>query len=181
MRREEDGFTLLELMVGVVIFMIGITDLMGMIMMQAQGNRVSRGLDEASTLLQARVENMASVTYSVLGTDSGLPSTNGLTGGSVLTEGPLNRMGQASGTGSGPYSYYRYTVICTSSTSNVTPGGSPVYCGNVAANRPTEIACSTLTPALNTAGREKMIRVLVCWTDRNGKCHYKATDSLQFN
>ena len=43
----------------------------------------------------------------------------------------------------------------------------------------TVLACSTLTPALTA--REKMVRVLVGWTDRNGKCHSRASSSLAFN
>ncbi len=176
---ESKGFTLLELMVGLVIFMIGITGLMGMIIMQAQGNRISKGLDEASTVVQAQVETMAAVTYSDLGTDASAPSTNGLSNASILAQGPLNRLGQSIGTGTGPYSYYRYSVICDSTTSSVAPSSTPDYCGLLGSARPPELACSTISPALTN--REKMIRVLVAWTDRNGKCHYKTSDSLQFN
>lgn len=180
-QRVEKGFTIIEMLVGVVIFMIGIIGFSGMTMMQAQGHRVARGSDDASTLLQSAIEGYSNVLWDDLGTDTSSPTTNGLSNGDVATEGPLNRIGQAVGTGTGPYSYYRSTVICTNSTSGVAAGANPTYCGGSVsgANRPPVLACSTLTPT--PTAREKMVRVLVGWTDRNGKCHSRASSSLAFN
>ncbi|MFH1262606.1 MAG: prepilin-type N-terminal cleavage/methylation domain-containing protein [Pseudomonadota bacterium] len=179
--RSDPGFTLIEVMVGVVIFVVGLIGFAGMTMMQAQGNRVAKGSDEAATLLQSAIEDFANVAWNALGTDASAPSLNGLNGGSVYTIGPLNKIGQESGAGSGPYSYFRSIVICTSATTGVTVGGSPTYCGgNVTGTyRPPELACDNLNPALSTS--EKLIRALVGWTDRNGRCHYKVTNSLSFN
>jgi type II secretory pathway pseudopilin PulG len=180
-KKREGGFTIIEMMVGVVIFMIGVIGFAGMTMMQAQGNRVAKGSDEAATLLQSAVEDYGNVRWNALGTDASAPSINGLSGAEVLTEGPLNKIGQVQGTGSGPYSYYRSTVVCGNGQTGVTTGSTPQYCGSVLTgnNRPPQLACSTLTPA--PTAREKMIRILVAWTDRNGQCHYKTTNSLAFN
>jgi prepilin-type N-terminal cleavage/methylation domain-containing protein len=180
-RGGSKGFTLVEMMVGVVIFLIGVVGFAGMTLMQAHGNRVAKGSDEAATLLQSAIEDFSNILWTSLGTDPTIPSINGLDGANVLVEGPLNRIGDSQGTGTGPYTYYRATVICSSSTIGVAPGSNPQYCnGNVlGSNRPPQLACSNLSPALSV--REKMIRVLVAWTDRSGSCHYKTSNSLAFN
>lgn len=179
-KMKENGFTLLELMVGGVIFLIGVLGFTGMVMMQARGNKNAKGLDEAQTLLQTMVEDLQAVTFNNLGNSSGLPTTQGLTSANVWTDGPMNKLGQSLGTGTGPYLYYRSVVVCSQSTVSVATGQSPQYCGGSLGgnNRPAALACSTITPALSN--REKLIRILVSWTDRTGQCHYKSTDSLAF-
>jgi prepilin-type N-terminal cleavage/methylation domain-containing protein len=178
---KEKGFTLIEMMVGVTIFLIGVVGFAGMTVMQAQGNRVAKGSDEAATLLQSAIEDYSNVLWNNLGNDASSPSINGLTGADVLVEGPLNKLGQPKGTGSGPYSYYRALVVCSPATSAVIPGANPQYCGGdvLGSNRPPQLACSTLTPALTA--REKMVRILVAWSDRTGSCHYRTSNSLAFN
>jgi prepilin-type N-terminal cleavage/methylation domain-containing protein len=179
--RDAAGFSLIEVLVGLIIFVVGLAGFVGMTMMQAQGNRVAKGSDEASTLLQSEIEDFANVLFNALGTDAVAPSINGLTGANVMTQGPLNRIGDPQGTGTGPYSYYRSAVVCTSATTGITAGANYVHCGSTftAALRPPELACDALTPALTA--REKMIRVMVSWTDRNGRCHYRTSNSLTFN
>ncbi|MFH1018978.1 MAG: prepilin-type N-terminal cleavage/methylation domain-containing protein [Pseudomonadota bacterium] len=175
--RPERGFTMVEMMVGMIIFIVGLVGFAGMVGMQAQGNRMAQGADDSATLLQSAIEDMTNVTWADLGNDAGLPTVNGLTNAGVWTEGPLNVIGEVIGTGTGPYTYYRSIVICTFGDTTAA-GATPTYCGSSigGTNRPPELACDTL--GLNS--REKMIRVLVSWTDRNGKCHYKAADSLAF-
>jgi prepilin-type N-terminal cleavage/methylation domain-containing protein len=191
-RITQHGFTILELMVGVFILTIGILGFSGMVMMQAQGTRIAKGLDEAATLVQSQVETLDNVTWADLGNQSAgscITGCNGFTNGDVWTEGPLNRNGESTcspSTGN-PCSYYRSTVICTENTKSVKPGNNPLYCGSTLSgdNRPQALACEkddTLAEAMreDPNSREKIIRVLVAWTDRNGKCHYKRTDAVAF-
>jgi prepilin-type N-terminal cleavage/methylation domain-containing protein len=177
-RRPFAGFTLIELLVGMIIIGVGVVGFAGMILLQAQGNRVAQGADDASTLLQSAIEDLTNISWTNLGNDTGLPTSNGLINAGVWTLGPLNVIGQEIGTGTGPYSYYRSIVVCQSGDTTAV-GTSPTYCGSSlgGTNRPAELACTTLV--LNS--REKLIRVLVAWSDRGGKCHWKAADSLAFS
>lgn len=174
------GFTLLELMVGLVIFTIGIVGFSGMIMMQAQGTRTARTADEAATLVQSTIKDMTGICWDYLGNNSSLPAPSGLTNGTIRVEGPLNRNGEEIGGGStGPYPYYRHAVVCKWGA--VVGAGSPPYqyCGSgLASNRPPELSCPSTLLASNS---EKMIRVLVNWTDKGGACHHKATDAMAFD
>ncbi|MCB0307975.1 MAG: prepilin-type N-terminal cleavage/methylation domain-containing protein [Bdellovibrionales bacterium] len=176
-QNNSHGFSLLEMMIGMVLILISVMGFASMIAMQAQGNKVARGTDEAATLAQASVESLSNVQFSVLGTDVASPCLNGLTPGQVCNEGPLNRLGTT--TGDPPFLYHRNIVICDNTTSSVLAGSSPQYCGNALTgiNRPEQLACSTLT----LTSREKMIRVLVSWNDKYGRCHHVHTDSMSFD
>lgn len=179
--RMLQGFTLVEMMVGVTIFMVGVMGFTGMMLMQAHGNRVAKGSDEAATLLQSAIEDYANVLFENLGTDTSVPTSNGLTAGNIATEGPINKLGQPEGTGNGPYSYYRSVVVCDSSLSTLAAGANPQHCNGdiLGSNRPPELACDNISPALTA--REKLIRILVAWRDRNGTCHSKTSNSLAFD
>ena len=130
-------------------------------------------------MVQNTVEEFAGLCWDDVGTDASAPSTNGLDNADILTDGPLNRNLEATGVGDPPYIYYRHIVICTDGDASVTPGGDPEYCGGslTDSNRPPELACSTLA----LTSREKLVRILITWYDKNGDCHYKAEDSLVFD
>lgn len=174
--RKQQGFSLLEMMIGMLILIIAVMGFTSMLFIQTQGNKVARGTDEAATIAQGTVESLSNVQFSVLGTDASVPCPNGRSNADVCTEGPLNRLGST--TGQEPYLYYRSIVICQSG-STAAAGASPQQCGDAlsGANRPSELACNTLT----LSSREKMIRVLVSWTDKYGRCHSVNTDSISFN
>ncbi len=173
-------------MVGLIIFAIGIIGFGGMTLVISRGNRQARATDDAGTLAQSAIEDIAGVTWATLGSDVDLSNgaPNGLNNALVRTEGPLNRLGQTLGTGSGPYSYYRHLVVCPPSPTtgyDQAAGSTPIYCGGSLSgnNRPSELACSTISPALTS--REKLVRVIVGNTDKAGNCHWKHVDSLAFN
>jgi hypothetical protein len=167
------------MMVGLIIFTIGVLGLSGMLVMQTKVNRSAKGIDESSTLMQSMIEDLNNVTFVNLGNDSAWPYTNGRTAGDVATRGPLDKLGFELTGGVGPYIYYRSVVICQKDF-NLPNGSSPTYCGGSLSgnNRPSELACPF---SLSLSNREKLVRVLVGWTDRDGKCHYKNTDFLAFN
>jgi prepilin-type N-terminal cleavage/methylation domain-containing protein len=171
------GFSLLELMVGLIILAVGILGFSGMTILMTRGTTQAQKLDEAATLTQSRIEDLAAVRWADLGTNTSLPAPGGLANAEVLTEGPINRNGDAIGTGQGPYLYYRHVVIC-SETDTVTAGTAPEYCSSSVGGtkRPPELACS----GLGLSAREKMIRVIVAWNERSGECKLKAVDSLAF-
>ncbi len=174
------GFTLIEMMVALVLLSIGMLGFSAMSILMVKATRTASTADEAATISQSTIETLTAITWANLGTDTAMPAPNGLNNAQVRTEGPLNRNGEAEGTGTGPYLFYRHVVVCSNTTSTVAPGASPDLCATsiTASNRPATLSCSTITPALTA--REKMIRVLVSWLDRNGQCRYKNNDSLSF-
>jgi len=147
--------------------------------MQTKVNRSSKGTDESATIMQSIVEDLNNVQFDTLGSATSIPTTVGLANGSVWTVGPLNKLGQDStegGSSGGPYTYYRNVVICQYTM--VVASNSSEHCGGgLNSTRPPELAC--LSGAV-TSNREKLVRVLVGWTDRDGKCHYKNTDFVAF-
>lgn len=176
--KPQRAFTLVEMLVGLVILSVGVLGFVSMMIVQIRGNRGARNTNDMATLVQSTVENMSGLCWDDVGTDLTSPSTNGMAAGGIDMQGPYNRLGQLSGTGTGPYHYYRYVVVCSSSTAAVTAATTPAYCGTISStNRPAELACSSFT--LST--REKVIRVLYSWRDSDGKCHWKSTDTLTFD
>lgn len=179
MLKLKNGFTMMEMMVALVLLSIGLLGFTAMSVLMIKSTRTASKMDEASTLSQATIEDMGSVTWDNLGTDTTAPAANGYTSATVRTEGPLNKNGFVDGTSgqTGPYIFYRHLVVC-SSTTTVAAGASPSQCAGTitSTNRPPQLSCngSTLTT------REKLLRVLISWSDRNGECRFKAVDSLVF-
>ena len=175
---NKKGFTLLEMMVGLVIFSIGALGFVGMTMMTMKGTQISKGRNEAATLTQSLIENLSGHAFEDLGTNTTLPAPFGLDNAVILTEGPLNREGQTIGGGAtGPFRYYRYSAICDD-LDGVGAGSPQAYCGSIGdSNRPQELACDNLS----LGNREKMIRVVVSYTDRAGACKKVHLDSLAFD
>jgi len=118
-----EGFTILEMMVAMIVFSVGILGFVGMTMTMARGNRGAKFSNEAATLIQSTVEGLGAVTWDDLGTNTTLPALNGLVDAAILVEGPLSQAGDSIGTGSGPYVFSRYLVVCDDGDTTVNPGG----------------------------------------------------------
>lgn len=173
------ALSLMELMVGLLVLMVGMVGLASMMTLQYSGKKSTREINEAATLMQSKIENMQYVVWTVLGTDNAAPAPNGLTSAGIYTEGPLNRIGLSSALGgTGPFSYYRHTVVCNPGDTTAA-GASPSYCGNdlSGAKRPAELACSSFT----LGAKEKIVRVMVTWTERDGRCKHIETDAMSYN
>jgi len=142
--RREEGFTLLEVMLALVVLAFG---LLAIAIMQAtaiKGNSQAMGLTEAVTVAQDRMENLLSLAYS----DAELSDTNGDgTGRDADQDGSdddgvnfgLDRTVDAAG-----------AVVADHSWTD--PTGTYTLFWNVAVNQPIQ--------------NVKTIRVTVHWTDR---------------
>ncbi|MCB1197763.1 MAG: prepilin-type N-terminal cleavage/methylation domain-containing protein [Deltaproteobacteria bacterium] len=178
------GFTLLEIMVAMLVFGIGVLGFSAMLVTMNKGQRFSQRKNEAITLAQSQIEILAGESWDDIGTDVALPSSYGLDNALILNSNLLNLRGNESGGGEpGPFLYQRYVVICTEDEDAGSPGevsaGSPEeYCGTLSdANRPQELACDNLT----LTSREKMIRILISYRNSQGTCKYHSMDSLHFD
>jgi prepilin-type N-terminal cleavage/methylation domain-containing protein len=177
-----DGFNLIELMVGITLMAIGLLGFAGMLIIQTRGTRIARKIDEAATLVQATIEDMSAICWDELGKDTTMPAPNGLDNAVIRTDGPLNRNGEAEGVGDGPYVFYRHVVICKDTDTGVTTGADPEDCGvngMTGGVRPAELACDNIPGGISS--REKYMRVGVTWVDSMGVCHHKVTDSIHFD
>ena len=173
------GLSMIELMVGLLVLTIGMLGLASMMTMQYSGKRSARETNEAATLMQSKVEVMQYVVWSPLGTDTVAPAPNGLTAAGILTEGPLNRIGLTSiQGGDGPFPYYRHVVVCKPGDTT-TAGASPTYCGAdlSGSKRPPELACNSFS----LGAKEKMIRIMVTWQGRDGRCRHLETDAMSYD
>jgi len=63
-KSDQRGFSLIELMMGMIVFSIGVLALTKMQVSSIQGNAFSRSSTEAMTVAQDRLEQLASLTYS---------------------------------------------------------------------------------------------------------------------
>ena len=180
LKSKSSAFTMIEMLVAMILLSVGLLGFSAMSVLMIKASRTSSKADESATLAQDAVEDLSAVAWDDLGTDTALPAANGLANADVRSEGPINRNGETEGTGTGPYIYYRYVVVCALAHIAVSPQGNQDPCAegttDITAHRPPELACNTA--GLST--REKLIRVVVSWHDRNGECRYKATDSLVF-
>jgi hypothetical protein len=170
---------LLELLIGLLIMAVAATGFVGMLLVQFRAGNFTQKTDESATLMQSTIETFAGVCWDFLGSDVTGPSTEGLLNGDILTDGLLNRNGEESGIGVGPYVYYRHIVVCTIAEAGLVKDDPFEYCGsNLTGLRPPELACD-VTPALTS--REKLVQVLITWYDQNGECHWRHNSSLAFD
>ncbi|MCB0327666.1 MAG: type II secretion system protein [Bdellovibrionales bacterium] len=176
MRQKLSGFTMIELMVAMVVIMAGIASFFGLSNLMIKGNRKAQMNNESVSLLNNAFEPYTAIAWNDLGTDTALPSSNGLANAAILSLGPINRKGEELGVGEGPYKYFRHMVVCTQSDAT-TPGANPEYCTGIISpsTRPTELSCSPLSLGAD----EKMIRIVVAMRVRSGKCLTRSIDSLR--
>jgi type IV pilus assembly protein PilV len=80
------GFTLIEVMVGMIILAIGVLGIAGMQVTSVKGNYFSNNLMQASYVAQDRLEFLKNLPYSSA-------SLNGNAGGIVYNEGPVTISG----------------------------------------------------------------------------------------
>jgi type IV pilus assembly protein PilV len=68
--RREDGFTLIEVMVALVVFLIGFLGLAGLFASVAQSNRASSNHTRADHVLYQKIEEFMSTPYAEIATGS---------------------------------------------------------------------------------------------------------------
>lgn len=69
--RNENGFSLIEVLIGLVILAIGLLAIAGMQITSVKGNFFSSNLTQASVLAQDRLETLKNVAYGDAGLSSG--------------------------------------------------------------------------------------------------------------
>ncbi len=74
--KHEEGFSLLEILIAIAIFSIGLLALATMQITAIQGNAFSGTTTDASTLAQDQLEQLMVLTYSSLTTDANLVDTD---------------------------------------------------------------------------------------------------------
>lgn len=74
--KEEEGFTLLEIIVAVSILAIGLLAVASMQIAAIQGNSLANKLTEGTNLAQARLEDLMAMQYTTGFTDPGLTQGN---------------------------------------------------------------------------------------------------------
>jgi type IV pilus assembly protein PilV len=151
---DDRGFTLLELLVGVTMFVLGIMALYKLQMSTLRTNAYSRDLTEALTLAQDRVEKLMALPYDAA--DLGDTNGDGVDGGGgdlgldqTITNGVWTADGPPGNHG------------------NRVPAGTDKYtiCWNVAPNYPIDHA--------------KTVRVIVLWRERGGVLHRSSLDFIK--
>jgi type IV pilus assembly protein PilV len=72
-RREEGGFTLIEIMVSMALLVIGLLGILALQMTTVKGNRLSRELDRARVYAAQMMEDLRSEPWTTLGTGGTRP------------------------------------------------------------------------------------------------------------
>lgn len=167
------GLSMIEMMVSMLVILVGLLGFMQMSLVMSKGGQGARSSNEAAIVLQNTIEEMSAVAWGELGSEASLPAVKGLQNGEVRTLGPLNLLSEAAG--EGPFKYYQHVAICSNSTTT-TVGSAPDACATVVndTTRIAELACT----ASDFTANEKLIRVVIAWTERNGDCRYRHSDNL---
>lgn len=69
-RKKESGFTLLEVLTGMLILSVGLLLLMPMMVVSMQANDFARGFTEASMLIKEKMEELKNMDLPVSGADT---------------------------------------------------------------------------------------------------------------
>ena len=151
---DNNGFTLIEVMIAMVVLLVGMLGVMGMQYYAVAGNSVSRELRIATNLTQEVVEQIKGTPYANLasGTDPAALPTGPEISGSMLT---VTRR-------------WWVTQNCTELGGN----------GNACTVAPVP-ACVT-SPDVAVEPDVSAIRARTCWTDTNGTPHSVTLDTLRW-
>ena len=153
--KKENGFTLIEVMVAMVVLLIGILGVMVMQYNSIIGNSTSMGLRVATSLTTGMMEQLQGTPY------------NNLANGSDI---PYNYADPASNIAS------RAGVVYTRSWW-VLPGCSELG-ATVNLCTPALVPACAAVPDAAVATSVAAIRVRTCWTDKNGINRSVEIDSL---
>lgn len=153
-RAKEDGFTLIEAMIALVVLLVGMLGVIGMQYYAVTGNSASRELRIATNLGEELIEQMKSTPYAnlVSGTDN--PAVNTTLSGGVA--------------------YTRAWWVLADCVSFALAGDDNTCNANLAPN-------CTRDPDGGSAVAVSSIRSRACWTDKNGTTHSVTLDTLRWN
>lgn len=152
---SENGFTLIEVMIALVILLIGMLGVMGMQYYAVVGNTSSREMRIATNLAQERIEQLKLIPLINLGNDTDEPSENAeqsLYAGQSYTR--------------------RWWFVTNCVALGLTANNDP--CSDTIAAQCNPNA--SVPAVVSTA-----IRARTCWADKNGNWHSVSIDSLRTN
>lgn len=148
---SDNGFSLIEVMVAMVVLLIGMLGVMGMQYYSVSGNAASRELRIATNLTQQLVEQMKSTPYIGLVSNTDVPVMHAAMSGGVNFSRAWWVVPDCVGLAAG---------------GNLCAGGAP--------------ACTT-DPDGAVAVQVSAIRTRSCWTDRRGVIHAVTLDTIRWN
>lgn len=171
---SEDGFTIIEILVAVVVLSVGLLGMAAMTIMVIRGNSMAVRQTSATNIAQAEMERLKDVGYDDLGTDVSCDTTSLSRGvlGSVCRVSDIDAEGNQVATNDPNGIYNAFLMICDSTVAAAIAGTLEDVedrCTLTSAADPVvpELACEpgSLNPG------EKQIRVMVSWNDSNlGRC-----------
>jgi prepilin-type N-terminal cleavage/methylation domain-containing protein len=146
-----NGFSLVEVMIALVVLLIGMLGVMGMQYYSVSGNAASREIRVATNLSQQLVEQMKSTPYINLASNTDVPALNAAMSGGINFTRAWWVVPDCVGLAAG---------------GNLCAGAAP--------------ACTT-DPDGAVAVQASAIRTRTCWTDRQGVAHSVTLDSMRWN
>lgn len=152
-QRNNNGFTLVEVMIAMVVLLIGMLGVLSMQYYAITGNASSRELRMATNLSAEIIEQLKSTPYANLNqTPAPAPSDNSISGGVNFTRASW---------------VIPDCVAMNFDTDNFTCTGLVATC--------TEDPDTTMLVPVSA------VRVRTCWTDKNGGLHFVTLDSIRWN
>ena len=155
---SENGFTLIEVMIALVILLIGMLGVMGMQYYAVVGNTSSREMRIATSLAQERIEQLKLIPLINLDNDTDEPSENAeqsLYAGQSYTR--------------------RWWVVPNCVALRLGANDDPDPCDEA-----TAAECNP-NSTVGAAVVSTAIRARTCWADKNGNWHSVSIDSLRTN
>ena len=177
-RSNDEGFTLVEIMVAVIILSVGLLGMAAMTILATRSNTLAERGAALTGLLHSNMERLKGVDYSLLGTgDCSAGLGFGLSNG-ICQETGLNAQGETSGTGTGPYIYNIFLKICDSTsvdeTGSINNAKDRCDTATIDSTVP-ELACEGATPT------DVMVMRLMASQRTHGDCHFQSMTLSKIN
>jgi prepilin-type N-terminal cleavage/methylation domain-containing protein len=152
---SQEGFTLIEAMIALVVLLVGMLGVMGMQYYAVAGNTSSREMAIATNLSQEKVEELDIIPYSDLSNDTDMPYTyeKSMYAGKNYTR--------------------RWWVVSDCVALDLSADNNP--CNDSIAATCSQDPDATVTVAVSA------IRSRTCWQDKNGGWHSVTLDSLRWD
>ena len=174
-RARQEGFTLIEILVAVVILSVGLLGMAAMTIIIIRGNRMAVRQTNATNLAQQLMERLKDVDFNTLGTDSSqTPIAVGYTN-VVSYDAGVDEQGNSPGV------FNRLLKICDSTSADET--GTEDMTNNCTTS---EITGLTIvgTEDLSCRGNlnlgEKQLRIVISWYE-DGNCRKVAMETVVVN
>ena len=161
----ENGFTLIEVMISMVVLLIGMLGVMAMQYYAVSGNATAREIRTATGLAQEAIEQLKGTPYQFVLSGSDFPFVN-LNPGDAATDS----------TTTGGIAYARtWWVVPDCMTLAANPGAAGAECN------PGNVPACAADPDAALVAPISAIRARTCWTDSDGATHFVTIDTKRWN